>query len=99
MFGAPEEMNLGTGLKRFRFARRPLCALSCSTSNCLALLAAIRALLNGRTRHVTVGAKHAAIARQWPENLAASLAVVEELTSIRWHFFLFDVSAFWARQR
>jgi hypothetical protein len=42
-------------------------------------------LLYRRTRNRTVGAKHAAIAREGLQSLAAALAIIEELAGIGGH--------------
>lgn len=47
--------------------------------------AAVPRFLNGGAGHISVRAKHAAIALERAQHLSAVLAVVEELTSVRRH--------------
>src|ERR1700743_3520555 len=73
-----------------------------STRRRFALLTAtcaFAACLDWRTRYRPVGAEHAAIARERLQLLAASLADVEELAGVRWHFLNRSLVAFRGGER
>jgi hypothetical protein len=55
-------------------------------------------LLDRRTRHRSIRAEHAAIARLRLEFLAAALADIEKLTGIEWHPLASLEAAFRASQ-
>jgi hypothetical protein len=63
-----------------------------------ALRAALPRLLDRRTWHVGIGAEHAAIARERPQDVATVLAVVEVLARVRRHRLHGNAAAFGASE-
>jgi len=74
-------------LRAFRTRKSPKPARSGSST------ATTITLLNRRALDVAIGAIHAAVAREGPQNLAAAFAVIKKLAGIHGHPLCFRMAA------